>query len=54
MIELKKKFTKERAGRNSELTPDEEQVFLNYCLFIAKMSQLLTVSHIKAFAWAIA
>ena len=32
----------------------EEQVLVNYCLFMAKMTQPLSVAHIKAFAWAIA
>ena len=44
------KFGKEGAGRNLELTHDEEQVFVNYCLFMAKTSQPLSVVHIKAFA----
>ena len=48
------KFGKEGAGRNSELTHDEEQVLVHYCLFMAKMSQPLSVAHIKAFVWAIA
>ena len=48
------KFGREGAGRNSELTHDEEQVLVNYCLFMAKISQPLSVAHIKAFAWAIA
>ena len=51
---IKGKFPKEGTGRNSELTPDEEEVLVNYCLFMGKMSQPLTASHIKAFAWAIA
>ena len=52
---IKGKFSKEGASRNSELTPDEEEVQLlvSYCLFMGKMSQPLTTSHIKAFAWAI-
>ena len=48
------KFGKEGPGRNSELTHDEEQVLVKYCLLTAKMSQPLSVAHIKAFAWAIA
>ena len=50
---IKGKFLKEGAGRNSELTPDEEEVLVNYCFFMGKMNQRLTVSHIKPFAWAI-
>ena len=51
---INRKFGKEEAGRNLELTHDEEQVLVNYCLFMAKMSQPLSVAHIKTFAWAIA
>ena len=29
---------KKSAGQNTELTPDKEQVHLNYCLFMAKSS----------------
>ena len=47
------KFGKEGAGRNTELTPEEEQVLVKDCLFMAKSSDPLSVSHIKAFAWAI-
>ena len=50
---IKAKFSKEGAGRNSELTPDEEEVLVNYCIFMGKMNQRLTISHIEAFAWAI-
>ena len=34
------KFGKEGAGRISELTHDEEQVLVNYCLFMAKRVNL--------------
>ena len=50
---IKNKFGKEGACCNTELTPDEEQVLINYCLFMAKSSYPLSVSQIKAFAWAI-
>ena len=50
---IKNKFGKEGAVCNTELTPDEEQVLINYCLFMAKSSYPLSVSQIKAFAWAI-
>ena len=50
---IQNKFGKEGAGCKTELTPDEEQVLVNYCLFMAKSNHPLSVSHIKAFAWAI-
>ena len=49
-----KKFGKEGAVHNTELTHDEEQLFVNCCFFMAKSSYPLSVSHKKPFAWAIA
>ena len=50
---LKGKFRKVGAGRNTELTPDEEEVPIKYCLFMANSSYPLSVAHIKAFVWTI-
>ena len=50
---LKGKFGKVGAGCNTELTPDEEEVLVKYCLFMASSSYPLSVAHIKAFTWAI-
>ena len=50
---LKGKFRKVGAGRDTELTADEEEVLVKYCLFMANSSYPLSVAHIKAFAWAI-
>ena len=51
--QLKGKFRKVGAGRNTELTPDEEEVLVKYCLFMANSSYPLSAAHMKAFAWAI-
>ena len=51
---IKGKYTKVRGGRKTELTEDEERILVDYCMFMAKCSHLLTVPVVKAFAWAIA
>ena len=50
---IKNEFGKEGASQNTELTPDEEQMLVNYCLFMARCSHTLSASYIKTFAWAI-
>lgn len=50
---LRNKYAKVVAGRNTELSNEEEQVLVDYCLFMAKSRHLLRVPLIKAFAWSI-
>ena len=50
---LKRKFGKVGAGRNTEQTPEEEEVLVKQCLLMASSSYSLSIAHIKAFAWAI-
>ena len=50
---IKGKNTKVRGGRKTKLTEDEEKIFVDYCVFMAKCSHPVTVPVIKAFAWAI-
>ena len=44
------KNTKARGGRKTKLTEDEEKIFVDYCVFMAKCSHPVTVPVIKAFA----
>ena len=47
------KYTKVGGGRKTKLTEDEENILVDYCMFMAKCSHPLTVTLIKDFAWAI-
>ena len=47
---IKGKNTKVRGGRKTKLTEDEEKIFVDYCVFMAKCSHPVTVPVIKAFA----
>ena len=40
-------------GSNTELTSEEEQVLVSYCLYMAKLNNELSLVHINAFAWAV-
>ena len=53
MIRINGKYTKVGGGRKTELTEDEEKILVDYWMFMAKCSHPLTVTLIKAFAWAI-
>ena len=50
---IKGKYTKVGGDRKTELTKDEEKILVDYCMLMAKCSHPLTVTLIKAFAWAI-
>ena len=50
---IKEKYTKVGGGRKTELTEDEEKILVDYYMFMAKCSHPVTVTLIKAFAWAI-
>ena len=50
---IKGKYTKVGSGRKTELTEDEERILVDYCMFMAKCSNPLTVLVVKAVAWAI-
>ena len=50
---IKGKHTKVGGGRKTELTEDEKKILVDYCMFMAKCSHLLTVPVIKTFTWAI-
>ena len=41
------------AEPNTDLPSEEDQVLVSYCLYMAKLSDPLSVDHIKAFVWAI-
>ena len=45
-----RKYGKEGAGLNTELT-SEEEANISYCLYMAKSKQPPSVAHIKTFAW---
>ena len=47
------KYNNKNAGRTTELTAEEEIVLVNYIKYMASISQPLTTSAIKLFAWAI-
>ena len=40
-------------GSNTELTSEEKQVLVSYCLYMAKLNNELSVAHINAFTWAV-
>ena len=47
------KYNNKNAGRTTELTAEEEIVLVSYIKYMASISQPLTISAIKLFAWAI-
>ena len=49
---VKRKYDKDGSGPKTELTAEEEDVLVKYCLYMAKCNHPLSVNHIKAFAWA--
>ena len=49
---IRNKDAKVGAGRNTELSNEEEEVLVDYCLLMAKSSHLFTVLLIKALAWS--